>query len=142
MSIPETLTALCDMLHATTGVNVVLGRPDEARSAIFVWPWLLEEDPRARNLSPVGGAGTNLARQPPSQNIHVLVIAAPASTADGLSRLDQARRALWENPVLTVDGVTVRVVISSLAPEQLAAVFSAAGIPLTICLSATLRGVS
>jgi hypothetical protein len=142
MSIPATLSALCEMLHARTGVNVILGRPDEATSGLYVWPWLLEEDSHARNLSPAIGGGANSARQPPSQNIHFLVIAAPALTAEGLSRLDQARQALWDNPVLTVEGVTVRVTISTLETEQLAAVFQAAGIPLTLCLSATVRGVS
>jgi hypothetical protein len=140
MSIPSTLTALCDMLRAHTGVNVVLGRPEDSTSTIYVWPWLLEEAPESHNLPPAVVPNEIRVPQSSRQNIHFLVIATPALTIEGLSRLAQARQAILENPVLNIGEVSVQVMTSNLEAETLASVFQAAGIPLTICVSAMVRG--
>ena len=140
MSIPSTLTALCDMLRTHTGFNVVLGRPEDSTSTIYVWPWFLEEAPESHNLPPAVVPNEIRVPQSSSQNIHFLVIATPALTIEGMSRLAQARQAILENPVLNIGGVSVQVMTSNLEAETLASVFQAAGIPLTICVSAMVRG--
>lgn len=120
----------------------MLGRPQDSTSAIYIWPWRLDEvrEPASRP-SPANPSESG-AHQAPAQNLHFLVLATPALTIEGLSRLDQARQVILGNPVLTSDGVNVQVVLANeLDVEQLTSVFQASGIPLTLCLSGVIRGV-
>jgi hypothetical protein len=128
------------MLHAHTGVNVVLGRPEDSASTIYVWPWLLEEAAEIRKRPPSVAPNESSSPHTSSPNIYFLVIATPVLTIEGLSRLAQARQAILENPVLNIGEFNVQVNTCSLEAETIAAVFQAAGIPLTICVSAMVRG--
>jgi hypothetical protein len=58
---------------------------------------------------------------------------------DGLLR---ARRVLTETPVLEVDAARVEVVSSHLAPADLAALFTAAGIRLSLCSAYVMRAMA
>jgi len=140
MNIASALTALCDMLHARTGVDVVLGRPDDTASGIYVWPWRLSEDALPRNLPKSRGEAASSTHPVADLMVDFLVVVRPALTVDGLSRLVEAREAMIDNPILSVDGTRVRIILHPLTADQLAAVFSAAAIPLTVCVSATLKG--
>ncbi|MEW5966588.1 MAG: hypothetical protein AB1720_06255 [Pseudomonadota bacterium] len=140
MSLPRTLNAFCEMLRNQTGARVVLGRPDTCPTpgddaSLCVWPWKLEADPAIRNAPPARPGRPEAA----AHEIHFLVLATPALTTDGLAKLDAARKAMRDYAMLAVDGQTVQVVASPLPNEMLAAVFTAAAMPLTLCLSGILR---
>lgn len=142
MSLVPALTALCESLGSQTGASVGLGRPGDRSAGIYVWPWRLEEDVATRNLPlrrvPEAGAAAPAA----TLVTHVLVLVQPALTPGGLALLETARRAILDQPVLDVSGRRVQIQLTNLSHAELAAIFSAAALPLTICLSATLRELS
>jgi hypothetical protein len=139
MSLSILLPALCEMLHAETGVNVVLGRPQESASTLFVWPWRLENTPCLRNPPATETRHARTTAPEYGASIHFLVLASSTLSADGLAHLEQARQALFEQPIINAGGRQARVVTSELSAEQLTTVFIAADIPLTLCLSAAIQ---
>lgn len=141
MSIASALTALCEMLRAQTGVDVILGRPEGSTSTIYIWPWGLDEVVAIRNRPSPVNPGESRVPQTSAQNIHFLVMATPALTTEGLSLLAQARQTIGANPVLRIGGVDVQVLREELDVELLTSLFQSSGIPLTLCLSAVMRGV-
>jgi hypothetical protein len=140
MTIASALAALCNMLRAKTGVEVILGRPDDAVAGIYVWPWRLWESPDLRNLPEPIGPATDSSHQAAAPNVDFLVLVRPALTVDGLTRLSEARQAMLDNPILNVDGTAAHLALSPIPADLLSSIFSAGSIPLTVCLSATLRG--
>jgi hypothetical protein len=131
------------MLREQTGADVILGRPEDMKSAIYVWPWRLYEDwvhrPRPVRTDP---ATATLEPRAPAPSVDFLVLDWPALTFDGLSRLDEARRAIYDHPILKVGDDALHVSITTLSLDQLSSLFSAARIPLTVCVSATLTGTN
>ncbi len=140
MNIESVLAALSKMLRAETGVEVFLNRPDDAVAGIYVWPWMLREDPGRRPPPESIGPGTDLAQGVSAPILDFLVLVRPAHTLDGISTLSKARLAILENPILNVDGTAVQLTLDHMPADSLLNIFSAASIPLTLCLSATLRG--
>jgi hypothetical protein len=134
------LAAICDMLGTQTAAEVFLGLPDNNAPGIYVWPWRLGQNVVSKNAPPVRTTPPDI-RPPVASDvtIHFLVLVKPALTADGLSKLDAARQAILDHPILNVDGKDTELLITSLSHPDLAALFTAASLPLTICLSATLR---
>jgi hypothetical protein len=140
MTIESGLAVLCEMLRAQTGVEVFLSRPDDAVAGIYVWPWRLWEEPIHRNLPEPVSPAIEVAHRASAPNVDFLVLVRPALTLDGLSSLSEARQAMLDNPILTVDGTAANLTLDPMPPGVLLNIFSAAAIPLTVCLSATLRG--
>ncbi len=134
------LGALCETLRDKTKVEVFLGSPDDALPGIYVWPWGLYENSPLKNLPrpPESGADRSCDGVVPPV-LRVLVLVRPALTLDGLARLGKVREVLLEMPILNVDGSAVRVMINPMDVDQLSQLFSAASIPLSICLSAELQ---
>ena len=142
MSIASALTDLCDILRTNTNADVILGRPEDSTSAIYIWPWRLDVVREPASRPSPASPGESGAHQTPAQNLHFLVLATPALNIEGLSRLDQARQVILGNPVLTSGGVNVQLVLeNALDVEQLTSVFLASEISLTLCLSGVMRGV-
>jgi hypothetical protein len=140
ITIVSALEALCDMLRAKIGGEVIIGRPDDAVAGIYVWPWKLDENRSFRNLRPdIIDPATKSSHQTFSLNIYFLMLVRPALTSDGLSRLGDIHQAMFNNPILSVDGTSVALIHYELSTDQLASIFSAASIPLTVCLSAKLQ---
>lgn len=139
MTLVPALTALCESLGTQTGAAVSLGRPDDSATGIYVWPWKLEEITVSRALSPRRAPGGATAAPQDAMGVHVLVLVRPALTPGGLTLLETARRAIYDQPVLNVAGKRVQILFEPLSHADLAAVFGAAGLPLTICLSVLLR---
>ena len=142
MMLASALTAFCDTLRTQTGAQVILGRPNDRARGIYVWPWRLEENVSPRVAPPrtnPDGSGTLEAS---AMNIHFLVLVRPPLTSDGLSKLDAVRQAILDHPILDVAEKRAQIIFSPLAHHDLAALFTAASLPLTICLSATLREIS
>jgi len=141
VTVATALAAVRDMLAAQTGDQVILARPDDTLAAIYVWPWFVQEDPRLRQSSAPANSPGGIALTPASASVQLLVLVWPALTSDGLTRLDAARQAILDHPILHVAGRNVQPVMNSLSAADLAAIFVAASLPLTICLSATVRGI-
>lgn len=138
MTLVPALTALCESLGTQTGATVSLGRPDDSATGIYVWPWKLEENSASRSLPPRRSPGVVMPAQD-AMGVHVLVLVRPALTPGGLALLETARRAIHDQPVLNVSGKRVHILFEPLSHAELAALFGAAGLPLTICLSVLLR---
>jgi hypothetical protein len=134
---------VCDRLHQRTNVPVSLGLPAAGSTGLFVWPWKLAENPAYRNRptpGPIGRPGRS--PDPPPLDVHFLVLARPAETAEGLSLLMNARRAIHETSLVVEGEARAQLAIESLSTEELTALFSAAATPLTICLCVQGRGVT
>jgi len=141
MTLFSSLTALCEMIGSQTGAQVILGLPDEEGPGIYVWPWRLDEKPEFKNMIP----GTNSGLEKPAVNsvviVHFLVLVRPPLTVDGLSQLEATRQAILDHPVLDIAGNRIRLFFEHLDTQMLTALFTAASIPLTICLSAAIESV-
>jgi hypothetical protein len=141
MTLASALTALCDLVRTRTGAEVILGFPDDGVPGVYVWPWRLEEDVRDRNAPPRVNPDGTRAQAASTRSVHFLVLVRPALTADGLAKLDEARQAIIDHPILDLAGEKVHIALSPLAVDRLTALFTAASLPLTICVSATLGQV-
>jgi hypothetical protein len=58
---------------------------------------------------------------------------------ESLTKLDDIRNAIHSNPVFSADGITAHINFKDLSSEELSKIFSAAHIPLTICLCAEVQ---
>jgi hypothetical protein len=139
MNLSSSLTAVCDLLRSQTGAEVFLGVPDEAAPGIYVWPWRLDEKQAFKGMFPTRNLDPAQVPPPSGMVAHFMVMARPALAVEAMAQLEAARAALLDQSVLTVDGETARVVFETLDSITLAAVFSAAAIPLSICLCATVE---
>lgn len=132
------LTALRDVIakHATLPVRI--SRPDDT-AGLYIWPWRIEEDTRVRSTplprtpdnDPLSGA--------PAPAIHFLVLASTNLDGETISALESARRSLLETPVFEVGNGRVSVMPATLSTSELTDLFTAAAIPLRLCLAYTLR---
>ncbi|MBV5341434.1 MAG: hypothetical protein J0665_18080 [Deltaproteobacteria bacterium] len=139
MSIEIAFKAVCDILRAKIKDEVILGRPDDKFPGVYVWPWRLWEDPQVKNILPPKVGTISSPKFTSFFNVKFIIFISPALTNGGLSKLIEARQALEDNPVIKVAEFTARIDIDNLSDESLSEIFSAAGIPLTICLNAVLR---
>lgn len=142
MILVPALTALCDSLATQTGAQVSLGRPEqEAGGTIYVWPWKLEEQTVARNAVPRAGLLDKTASGADAMIVHVLVLMRPAATPEGLALLEMARQAVLDQPIVDVAGRRTQIRLESLSHVDLTGLFNAAGLPLSVCLAATVQMV-
>lgn len=138
MSLFTRLTALCHIIETNAGLPVQIGRPDAA-GGLYVWPWRLEEDARVRSTPlPRLQGDTPLARVP-SPAIHFLVLASTALDAEIFLALESARAALFETPVFEADNGKISIAPDTLTTSELTDLFTAADIPMRLCLAYTLR---
>lgn len=132
------LTALCQILERNAILPVRLSRPDSA-PGIYVWPWYIEEDTRVRNAR-LPGDDPQLRVPPPV--IHFLIMAGTNLDAQTIGSLESARLALIETPVFEAGSGRVNVVPATLAASELTDLFTAADIPLRLCLAYVLRSTA
>src|SRR6185369_9649958 len=132
------LTALCQTLATQTTVPIRIGRPDDA-TALFVWPWRLEEDARVRNAPLPRLPGDDSKLHTPAPVIHFLVLSTTTLDDTTISGLEAARLALLETPVFEAGNGRVVVAPAPLSANELTDLFTAAAIPLRLCLAYTLR---
>lgn len=142
MTLTALFTAICQMLQEQTGTPAFLGLPDEQIPGIYVWPWRLTDN-RLIGYRTTRPEMDNPAREraPGYAEIDFLVLVRPALSPGSLTTLESARRALLLQPLLSVEGESVQMILNPLDVEALTRVFIAAGLPLTICLSVTARAV-
>lgn len=139
-----TVSALRELLIAATGkaVEVVRTPVDvdaldgpairDARDAVHLWVWRVDEDRLQRPLR----TGPAAVPEMPSLKVSCLVLAADLET------LDDARAAVWQNPVLGNAGQRIGVRIDPLDTALLLELFRAARVPPLPCLNCVLQATA
>ena len=136
MALASDLNALCDWLHTRIGVHVAIGRPDKALPGVYIWPWRVVASP----AFPTAGSKGQLIPHIAPLNVYFLLLATPAVTPEGLSNLESAQQELFDHPVFNTDGAQFQVITdTSITVSDLAAVFTAAKLELTICFAYVLQ---
>jgi hypothetical protein len=128
------LTALCTIIETNAGLPVQIGRPETA-GGLYVWPWRLEEDSRVHSTPLPRLQGDT----PAAPAIHFLVLSSTSLTAEIFQALEGARAALLETPVFEAGNGRVRIAPDTLTASELTDLFTAADIPMRLCLAYTLR---
>lgn len=139
MTLIHSLAAICEMLRTQTSSDVVLGYPDPQAPGLCVWPWKVEP---LVGLRPQFGGVRSLdlgAHPDAGLDVHILVLALPSYTDDGLSTLEAARSAILDTPILTFEGGRANLLFSALENQTLVGLFRSISLPVTACLSAILR---
>ena len=138
MAISIQLTALRDMLRTETGQAVFIGRPDRDVPGLYLWPWKLDLQVSQSNMPPVRQRDFLRAKKPefPLQ-IRVLVLPMVASEIERCDSVAAALRAINDHPVLVAADMRGQVRIDAMSTADLAAIFTAAGLPLVLCLACT-----
>jgi len=140
MALSIQLTALRDMLQAETGQTVFVGRPENHVMGLYLWPWKLDVQANLRNMPPVRQREFLKPQKPELPlRIHVLAIPMAASGIESCDAVAAALRAINDHPVLVAADMRVQVRIDAMSAEELAALFTAAALPLTLCLACTLE---
>ena len=140
MAISIQLIALRDMLQAETGLVVVIGRPDNDVRGLYLWPWKLDVQANLRNMPPVRQREFLKAKKPELPlRIRVLMLPVAVSEVERCDALAAALRAINDHPVLVAADMRGQVRIDAMPADELAAVFTAADLPLILCLPCTLE---
>ncbi len=132
------LTALSHVIEKHATLPVRISRPDDA-PGLFIWPWRIEEDSRVRNSPLPRLAGDDPLVRLPAPVIHFLVLAGTQLDEATIATLEAARLALLETPVFEAGNGRVSVAPAVLTAGELTDLFTAAAIPLRLCLAYTLR---
>ena len=136
MPLDSDLNTLCDYLRGRLAMNVAGGRPDENVPGIYVWPWRIVPKPEIRNSLPHSHSGPGVV----SFRVNCLLFITPADTLESLAKLDLAGQAIQANPILEGAAGRLRVTLDPIGTEELAALFIAARLQLTLCLPFALEG--
>lgn len=130
------------MLRSQTGSQVILGSPDDTVPGIYVWPWLLQENTLTKHFpSNTNPDDIGLKKFSPI-DVHILILVRPALTIDGLSKLEAVREAIRDRPILDItEELYANILIDNMDGDALSALFSAASLPFTLCLSVVLHQI-
>ena len=134
-NVAAALGALCGLLKDKAGLSAAVGRPAGA-VGIHIWAWQLLPSPAAMApppMRPTGGGGG-----PVSRPMELRVLLVSSGTQAALDDLARAHQVLVDNPVLQISDSRVQIVPSSLSAAELAAVFTAGQVPLSLSSSFTL----
>jgi hypothetical protein len=135
------LTALCQVLEKHATLPVRISRPETA-PGLYIWPWRIEEDTRVRSTPLPRSADSDPLTSVPAPAIHFLVLSSTSLDGETIAALESARRALLETPVFEVGNGRVSVMPATLSTSELTDLFTAAAIPLRLCLAYTLRSTA
>lgn len=136
MSLDSDLKAVCDYLRSRLDLEVVAARPNEAVPGLYVWPWRILPKPENRNMPRNQKSGLSIL----SFRVHCLLLITPPDTLETISKLDLAGRAIQERPILEGSTGSLRLTLETIEPQDLAALFLAARLQLTVCLAFVLEG--
>ena len=136
MSLDSNFNAVCSFLQSRLDLEVAVGRPNEAIPGLYVWPWQLIPKLDSRNFARHQKRETGFLRF----RVHCLLLGTPADTLETISKLDLAGRVLDENPILTGSGGDLRVMLDTIPAADLATVFLAGRLQLTVSVPFVLEG--
>ena len=127
MALLSHLDAFCNWLRTRVRAHVSIGRPDKALTGIYVWPWYAVPNLQKRNMPRMPGLEETVGGlEAQTFDIHFLLLATPADTVEALASLEAA-------------GAQLKVIPEQVPNGDLAAIFTAARLELTICLAYVLR---
>ena len=135
MSLESDLQAVRDYLRSRLDLDVAVSRPNDAVPGLYVWPWRMVPKPESRNLPTHLASGAGLL----SLRVHCLLLITPADIPGTISKLDLAARAIQEQPILEHSSGSLRLTLETIEPQNLAALFLAARLQLTLSLPFTLE---
>lgn len=121
---------------ASSGLEaaVSLQLRDDTRADITLWPYAADFDVLQRNKTVPGRLpGGEPIRHDRFQRTHLLLL---PSTLDAY---DRARGLVLDNPVLQSGGHRMQVTIEALSIADMAALFSASGVPFRIALAVAIQ---
>ena len=134
-NIAAAFAALCSLLKDKAGLSAAVGRPAGA-VGIHIWPWQLVPSAVAVAPPPVrppgGGAG------PVGTPMELRVLLVSSGTQAAIDDLSRAHQVLVDNPMLQLGDSRIQIVPSPLSAADLAAVFTAGQVPLSLSSSFTL----
>jgi hypothetical protein len=141
MNLATQLESVCHLLRQHVTVPVLIGLPDQVVAAVHVWPWRMSVNPAPRRSPTTGAVDRGEAARPQLLQVHFLLFATPPLTTEGLALLDKAQQVLFDNPVVaTADGQIRLLAETALTAADMAALFTAAQLPLTLCAAFVLEG--
>lgn len=136
MSLDSDLKAVCDYLRSRVDLEGAVSRPNDAVPGLYVWPWRIVPKPENRNMPRHQQSGLGLI----SFRVHCLLLITPADTLETCAKLDLAGQAIQEKPILEGSAGSLRLTLETIEPDDLAALFLAARLQLTLCLAFVLEG--
>ena len=140
MNINHALAAIAAQIQSSTGINVQVARPAEAITALVIWPWKVSDSPFSINSLPPRQNPTGVhAHRPVVVEVSFLMLASPDGSIDRADELLQAHRALLDNPEISSGDGSCRVVVKQLSVTDLAEVFTAAQLRLSLCTNYSLQ---
>jgi hypothetical protein len=135
------LTALCQVLEKHATLPVKISRPEDA-PGLYIWPWRIEEDTRVRSSPLPRLVGDDPLTRAPAPAIHFLVLSSTNLDDETIAGLESARLSLLETPIFEAGNGRVSVMPAALSTGELTDLFTAAAIPLRLCLAYTLRSTA
>jgi hypothetical protein len=139
MNIDEAFAAIGTLIQSSTGSVVQVARPAGDVTGLVIWPWRVVDVSSFRNIPPTHRTTGLVSPPQPVVEVSFLLLASPAGSEGSASQVLQAHRVLLENPVLGGSGSNVRVVAQQLSVDELAAVFTAAHLELSLCTNYSLH---
>jgi hypothetical protein len=141
MALLADLNGFCDWLRPRVSENVAVGKPDNAVPSLYIWPWRIAVDSPTKNLpAPYKPREASVIARP-IYHVHFLLLATPTDSPAGLANLEIAQQAIHDNPILDAAGYSVQVIQETISVRDLAAIFMAAKLELTICFAYVLTPV-
>ena len=119
------------------GFSVQLGVPT-GEADLAVWPWHLRLAPLP-GQAPINGRPRTPANSLQAR-LELQFLLVCKDTPDAVATMTQGILALETTPVLQVGGESLQLMETTLTAEELAALFSAAGVRLVLSSAYVLRG--
>jgi hypothetical protein len=135
MALLSDLNGFCDWLRAQVSGQVAVGKPDNTVSGVYIWPWRIAVDSPTKNLPPPRKPREASVTAPSIYHVHFLLLATPTDSPAGLASLEIAQQAIHGNPILDAAGHRVQVIEETISVRDLAAIFMAAKLELTVCIA-------
>jgi hypothetical protein len=125
ISISDALTGLAAALADSAHCTVEAGHPARSQADLCVFAYHLAPDPSLNNTGP-GHTAKN-----PGTAWFVSCLVLPVKP-ENYPMLDRTLRFLQDTPVLELAGCRLALIIDSLGPQEIARIFSSAGMALTL----------
>jgi hypothetical protein len=127
------------MIESSTGSVVQVMRPAETFAGLAIWPWRVLDVASARNVRPTLKASGVVTNRQAIVEVSFLLLASPAGAEGPATQLLDAHRTLLENPIISGNDSNFRMVVQQLSVEELAAIFTAAQLKLSLCTNYSLQ---
>lgn len=122
----------CKMLSQNIDEDVKLGRPDKAIPGVYVWPYFMRTNTSLRNSSLNVEEVKDYSYSP--MIIEVLIIVETTVETERLKKLEKINQVIHNNPIIIEESTKIKITQKENSLENLSNIFSAACIPLSVCI--------